>query len=977
MGRALFTSFWMASIILFVLAALPNQELQAQTTITVGSGSQTNSSSTYPAPYGNFYEGAKHQMLVKASELSNAGLTAGNITEIGFEVQSASGNTLQDLTIEMSLVNQSSLSSFSSNLDTVLNPTDHTPASGWDMHTLNNPFFWDGSSDLLIETCFKNPSFDQNDEMVHTDVGYDATLYYRADGQPDICTNPGSPTASTLRPNLRITGVSNSAPDADFEGNPTVTCNGEVQFQDLSDFNPTSWKWYFGDGDSSSAQNPMHTYTSSGTYTVELIASNSNGSDTLIKTNYIDVNLSNPTPVPANCTPQTQDSLEGFGIHNVSFNTIDNNSQDAMTEGYADFTCQGTQVYEGSSYTLSMVTDTPTTHNAKAWIDYNNDGSFDPNNELVLDQESVSYPSNSFTIPTTAVIDTPLRMRVMADYDVGTPTLDPCQDPQYGQAEDYKIRVLDNPFPPVADLSVSDTLTCDGTIDFTDESQNAPTAWKWYFGDGDSSTAQNPTHTYTSSGTYTVELIVYKSGDSDTIVQQDLITVDLSGEVKAASCQPTTLSYCCDYGIYELAFNNIHRFSGSAEEGYMDFSCPSHTQVVEGNSYTIDIKTGSQNEQDTRVWIDLDSSGTFESSEMLFESLNAYDPSGTISIPGGSVQNERLRMRVSSDFAGSNLGPCDDPEKGQVEDYSVTVLPNPNPPTADFTVDSTYSCGGTVQFTDQSSNGPTDWQWDFGDGNTDTVPNPTHTYQSNGTYTVTLTASNSNGSDTEIKTDLITVSLGNCYDTAYVPTSGNRSSESCYGTLWDDGGPDDYSNSSSGTFTIAPPNANSVILEFQTFDFEFSWDSLIIYDGPSTGSPMIGAYTGTALPEGGTVQSSGPSITVQQKTDGSISEAGFLLDWSCSTGMEEKENDEEQDLRLKVHPNPSSERARIGRAGEGKLPEKLLIFDPRGELMDKVHPRGSKTSTLDVSSYASGVYLIRWVDPDKGTGTVRFLVQDR
>ncbi len=67
-----------------------------------------------------------------------------------------------------------------------------------------------------------------------------------------------------------------------------------------------------------------------------------------------------------------------------------------------------------------------------------------------------------------------------------------------------------------------------------------------------------------------------------------------------------------------------------------------------------------------------------------------------------------------------------------------------------------------VIFTDQSQNNPTSWQWDFGDGGSSTQQNPSHTYNTAGTYTVTLTVNNSYGSDTEIKTDFISVGTSNC-----------------------------------------------------------------------------------------------------------------------------------------------------------------------------------------------------------------------
>jgi PKD repeat protein len=63
----------------------------------------------------------------------------------------------------------------------------------------------------------------------------------------------------------------------------------------------------------------------------------------------------------------------------------------------------------------------------------------------------------------------------------------------------------------------------------------------------------------------------------------------------------------------------------------------------------------------------------------------------------------------------------------------------------------------TVNFTDQSEGEITDWLWDFGDGQTSTLTNPTHTYDDVGTYTVSLTVEGPRGTDTEAKTDYITV----------------------------------------------------------------------------------------------------------------------------------------------------------------------------------------------------------------------------
>jgi uncharacterized protein (TIGR02145 family) len=79
-------------------------------------------------------------------------------------------------------------------------------------------------------------------------------------------------------------------------------------------------------------------------------------------------------------------------------------------------------------------------------------------------------------------------------------------------------------------------------------------------------------------------------------------------------------------------------------------------------------------------------------------------------------------------------------------------------PVAAFTATpTTITAGQSVQFTDQSTNTPTDWIWDFGDGNTSTLQNPSHAYSTVGTYSIILTTTNTFGSDDETKTNYIAV----------------------------------------------------------------------------------------------------------------------------------------------------------------------------------------------------------------------------
>ncbi|MDD2411377.1 MAG: C25 family cysteine peptidase [Bacteroidales bacterium] len=76
---------------------------------------------------------------------------------------------------------------------------------------------------------------------------------------------------------------------------------------------------------------------------------------------------------------------------------------------------------------------------------------------------------------------------------------------------------------PVADFSISNSFACNNAIHFTDESQHLPESHFWDFGDGTFSTEQNPTHTYTESGIFSIKLKVQNQLGSDSITKENLI----------------------------------------------------------------------------------------------------------------------------------------------------------------------------------------------------------------------------------------------------------------------------------------------------------------------------------------------------------------------------------------------------------------------------------------------------------------------
>ncbi len=81
-----------------------------------------------------------------------------------------------------------------------------------------------------------------------------------------------------------------------------------------------------------------------------------------------------------------------------------------------------------------------------------------------------------------------------------------------------------NPISPVANFTAAITSACGGAVDFTDLSGSS-TSWLWNFGDGITSTQQNPTHIYTASGTYSIKLKISNCAGADSLIKTNFVTV--------------------------------------------------------------------------------------------------------------------------------------------------------------------------------------------------------------------------------------------------------------------------------------------------------------------------------------------------------------------------------------------------------------------------------------------------------------------
>src|SRR5215471_5595585 len=118
------------------------------------------------------------------------------------------------------------------------------------------------------------------------------------------CSSGGGGTGESG--SFSASGSSVPTPVADFSATPTTgPLPLTVQFSDASTGSINTWAWNFGDGATSSVQNPQHTYSTAGSYTVSLTVSGAGGSNSTTKINFVTVSppASSPPAPPASSPP--------------------------------------------------------------------------------------------------------------------------------------------------------------------------------------------------------------------------------------------------------------------------------------------------------------------------------------------------------------------------------------------------------------------------------------------------------------------------------------------------------------------------------------------------------------------------------------------------------------------------------------------------------------------------------------------------
>tara|TARA_R110001592_G_scaffold234658_2_gene492307 strand:- start:32540 stop:37297 length:4758 start_codon:yes stop_codon:yes gene_type:complete len=361
-------------------------------------------------------------------------------------------------------------------------------------------------------------------------------------------------------------------PVADFYADPEMAClNENIQLSDSSTGNPTAWQWSispntysFVAGSSSSSQHPQIQLNAAGTYTVSLIVSNANGSDTLSKSSFL---LGGGLGLPFVEDFEGTSSL--FTVENPdngvtwALNTIGGSSPGNTAAGIDFFNYNSAGERDGlispplnfsnyssisldfdyayarysSAYRDSMAiyisTDCGTTYQRIA--SYSSDAGV--NFATVADQTSSFSPSSASDWCGNSIITNCPTINLNSYAGQSEVRIKFEAINGYGNnlyLDNINVSGIQSSNIPLADFSANDSNVCAGsTVNFSDLSTNSPTTWAWtispagytYTG-GTNSSSQNPQVQFNNAGSYTISLNASNSFGSTNTTKTAFIQVD-------------------------------------------------------------------------------------------------------------------------------------------------------------------------------------------------------------------------------------------------------------------------------------------------------------------------------------------------------------------------------------------------------------------------------------------------------------------
>jgi PKD repeat protein len=615
---------------------------------------------------------------------------------------------------------------------------------------------------------------------------------------------PGSPYIVTLTVTADSSGVTCTdlatnvitvpgLPTVYFTWDPEPTClGGATSFFGTSGNPIVTWDWDFGDGQFSTIQNPIHLYALPGSYTVTLMVNDVNGcSDTAIH----QVNVAAIPDVDFTFSPDPTCLNSITNFYGTSTSTVITSWTWDFGDGGIAYTQDAIHTYlSPGTYTASLVIEDtsgctnsisyPVTVNPLPTANFFHDGPTCLNDSVHFINISTSpngyitqwvWDFGDGTNLTVNFPDDPNVSHMYSNPGTFQVTLSITDSDSCTNSTFRDVIIVAN---PIADFTF--TSGCNGEpVSFIDLSStnggNSLVSWYWDFGDPASgifnnSTLQNPSHLFSSGGTFSVLMIVTNTdGCTDTVTypvdinplpdvvittDSDTICVNtIANFYGSGSPNIVTWAWTFGDGVTSVLQNPQHAYAApgvytvtlTALDANGCDSTATHTMTVNPLPYA-DFNTSSPSCEGTPVdFFDLSLAPNGWVTQWHWYFGDGSDTIVLFPDPPNVTHTYAISGSYIASLAIISNAGCTD---STTHEIMVSVSPQ-----SEFSAGEPRCEGNLIQFLDESlgfgSNIQT-WSWDFGDpasgsNNTSNLQNPYHLFANAGIYTVFLEVMNSNG----------------------------------------------------------------------------------------------------------------------------------------------------------------------------------------------------------------------------------------
>lgn len=413
----------------------------------------------------------------------------------------------------------------------------------------------------------------------------------------------------------------------------------------------TAYEWDFGDGSAKvSTENPVHEYTSSGAYNVTLTAKNGSATHSTSAT----VTIAEPIPTASftfvsnnNFTTPSEITFTNTSTGSSTYEWDFGDGSDKVTEEHPVHTYSATGDYTvtltASGETLTdeetaLITITPA--EPVADFTFTSDNDFHTPSVITFINTSTSAMSYEWDFgdgSATSTEENPVHTyTTTGNYTV---TLTATNE----TLTDEKSVIIEiTPFQPVANFThVSDNgYHTPSIVTFTNSSEHAA-SYEWDFGDGSTSTEENPAHTYTATGSYTVIL----TATNETLTNEKTVIIDITPFQPVAA-----FTYTSDNGFIApstITFTSTSQHAASLSWDFGDGSAPTNVQnpvhsYSSPGSYTVTLTATNETLTDVTTEVITISAMAYTGTYKLVSAIIAKDVviAGTQYFVGDDVTND-------------------------------------------------------------------------------------------------------------------------------------------------------------------------------------------------------------------------------------------------------------------------------------------------------------------------------------------------